>query len=121
MITVFQWSRITAQLVDFTLTPTLADGSPATGIAVQCALLPYRSRGPDALTVWTAAATWTDGVGGAPGTGQIFVAGPDANPGAGLLMGDYGNDMWAQIVDNPDTEPQFICRFDLQADPRPLF
>lgn len=111
------WTRITELFIDFPVTPTLANGQPATITGVQCALLPYRSKGPTATTVWVDA-TWTPGVNGNPGTASVLVSGPDAaSPGSGgLQMGNSGADLWARIVDTPETAPAFVVRLDLMSD-----
>lgn len=112
-----QWTRVTEQFVDFPVTATDASGNPVTITGVQCALLAYRSKGPDASTTWVDA-TWTPGVNGQPGTASVLVAGPDApSPGAtGLQMGSTGADLWALVVDNPERVPAFVVRLDLQND-----
>lgn len=111
-----KWHRTTELYVEFPVTPVNAEGASVTISGVDCALLPYRSRGPATSTVWKAA-VYTPGVGGAAGSAKILVSGPDANdPGsAGFRFGDtdYGGDLWARTVDNPETDPEFVARIDL--------
>lgn len=118
MITVFQWTRVTSQRIDFPLTATNDDGTAGAISSVQCALLPYRSRGPSASTVWVDA-DWVPGTDPSTGTGQILIVGPDGtNPGAsGLQLGSYSADLWARVVNDPEVELSLVARIDLQSDP----
>jgi hypothetical protein len=106
------WTRISALELTFPVAPTDAAGSPVTIAGVDCALLAYRAKGPDAATVWVAA-SYDAGTGEA----TILVAGPDAaDPGAGglqLANGSGGGDVWARVIDNPEVDAQFVCRIDL--------
>jgi len=113
------WRRTTELYVEFPVSPTDADGNAISINGVDCALLPYRSRGPSAATVWKAA-VYTAPVGDVPGSAKILVSGPDANdPGSdGFRMAttDVGGDLWARVLDVPEDNPVFIARIDLLQD-----
>ena len=114
MTNVLQWTRITTMPASFPFGPTNPDGSAVTGI--QCALLPYRSRGPSSTTAWVVA-TYTAGASGQAGVGSIVLAGPDAaNPGTTGLQLTGAADLWARPVDGANVEPTFVARIDLLSD-----
>lgn len=108
-----EWTRISALNITFPVSPTDAAGDPIVISGVDCALLPYRSKGPTASTTWVAATY-------AAGEATVLVAGPDAeDPGASALQiadGSGGGDLWARVTDNPEVDAQFVCRIDLMED-----
>jgi hypothetical protein len=112
------WSRLTEEYIRFPVTPVLVDGTPAIITGVDCAMLPYRSRGPNATTVWKAA-SFTAGSGSTPASAKVLVSGPDASdPGSSgfrFATTDYGGDLWARVTDT-EVDPEFIVRIDLIQD-----
>lgn len=114
-----RWSRVTELYVQWPVTPTDASGAPVVISGVQAALLPYRSKGPTTSTVWRTA-VYNAGVGALPGSAKILIAGPDASdPGSNgfrMASSDFGGDLWARVVDNPEVDPEFIDRIDLVQD-----
>ena len=116
MTLVLPWTRLTTKQVTFPFGPTNPDGTAVTG--VECALLPYRSRGPSSTTTWVAGTFTPSSTAGQPGTGSITVAGPDAaSPGASGLQLTGPGDVWARPVDGANVDPIFVARIDLQSDP----
>lgn len=113
------WHRTTELLVQWSVSPKDASGNVASISGVDVALLPYRSRGPTASTVWKAA-TYVAGVGALPGSAKIMVAGPDAaDPGSAgfrFATADYGGDLWARVIASSEVEPEFVTRIDLIQD-----
>jgi hypothetical protein len=106
------WTRVTALEVEFPVAPTDAAGDPITIPGVDCALLPYRAKGPDAFTTWVPAVY--DSI---AGTATILVAGPDAaatsSASLQLAEGSGGGDLWARVADSPEVDVEFVCRIDL--------
>lgn len=112
-----KWSRTTELYVEFPVAPKDADGNVVSISGVDCALLPYRSRGPTSTTVWKAAIY----VAGPPSTAKILISGPDASdPGANgfrFASTDWGGDLWARVTSAPEVEPEFTgTRIDLLQD-----
>lgn len=106
------WRRTTELLVQFPVNPVDASGVVLVISGVDCALLPYRSRGPTSSTVWKAA-TYATGV------AKILVAGPDAAvPSGGFQFAstDVGGDLWARVTSSPEVDPEFVARIDLFQD-----
>lgn len=118
-MTSLRWSRVTAEFVRWTVLPVDAAGNLLTITGVDAALLPYRSRGPTAATVWKPA-VFVAPVGATPGSAKILVVGPDGTDplAAGFRMAttDFGGDLWARVVDSPEVDPEFIARIDLIQD-----
>jgi hypothetical protein len=105
------WTRITELYVTFPVSPTNAAGDPVTITGVDCALLSYRAKGPDAATVWVGA-TWDD----VTQKATVLISGPDASPPEGTLQladGSGGGDLWARVTDSPEVNAAFVARIDL--------
>jgi hypothetical protein len=106
------WTRITALYVVFPVSPTDGAGNTVSIAGVDCALLPYRAKGPDGTTTWQP--TVYDDV---AETATILVVGPDVDsPPSGSLQiadGSGGGDLWARVTDSPEDDVEFVCRIDL--------
>ena len=87
---------------DVTVTATLANGSPATLTGVNMAIVPPGAS-PNHATPWLAA-SYSNGV------ASILVAGPEYQnpPGNALVVPPVGGDLWAQVVDNPETDAKLV-------------
>lgn len=100
-----EWTRVTRKNIRVPITARLANGGPTSIGGVEIALLPQRST-PDADTVW-ATATYLDGI------ATVLVAGPDVDPGGGLLLPEGGADIYGRVIDNPEIDVAFVGRIDL--------
>lgn len=102
--------RVSAKFADITVVATKADGTPATIAGVAVAIVPPGST-PTATTVWVAA-NWVSPV------AQVLLVGPLATPTSpppyALTVPAVGGDLWAQVVDNPESDAALVDHIELE-------
>lgn len=102
-----QLPRIAAKFADVTASATLADGTPASIFGMDFAIVPPGAS-PTATTVWLSS---TPGDGGF----TILLAGPAVTPvpDGALVVPEPGGDLWARVVDVPETDAALVERISL--------
>lgn len=102
--------KVTTKLAHITPTITLYDGTPASASGMDVAIIPPGTT-PTALTTWVAA-LW-DGT-----KGVVLLIGPAATvaspPSYHLNIPATGGDLWARILDNPETDAALIDHIELE-------
>lgn len=97
-------SRIACKYADIALYATLPDGAPATIFGVDIAVV-RAGDSPDETTSWLSAQY-------ANGVATVMLAGSDFTnpPPTAVVVSEPGGDLWARIVDVPETDAALICR-----------
>jgi hypothetical protein len=99
-----EFTRLTCKYVSIDLSGTkLANGDPATVTSVKAALT-VRAGTTDADTEWVDAE-----LDGPTQIAKVLVAGPDADPGGTLTLGEEGGRLWFMDVDSPETDLFSAC------------
>ena len=110
-----EWTRLTCKYISVDLSSTtLANGDPAAVESVKAALTP-RAEAPNEATVWVDCDL-------DPQTeiAKVLVAGPDADPGGALTVGENGSRLWMLNPDAPETDLFSVCVIRLVGLPAPV-
>jgi hypothetical protein len=105
-------SRIDRKTRTYALTDVLTGAVPVGVTGVDVALLPPRSAGPTAATVWFAAAY-------ASGSFTVLLAGPDADA-TGALVVPASADIWMRISNAPEVDAEKLERIIVLGGSEPL-
>ena len=99
-----QWNRLTCKYISVDLSGTkLADGTAAAVTSVKAALTARAA-------TTNAATTWVDcDLDPATEIAKVLVAGPDADPGGTLTLGENGGQLWMMVPDAPETDLFSVC------------
>src|SRR3954465_7165799 len=97
-------ARIACKYVDVPVPAALSNGEPATLPGVDVAIVPA-GESPNTSTTWAASEY-------AAGAATVMLAGPHATnpPPAAIVLTDPGGDLWARVVDQPETDAAMIER-----------
>jgi hypothetical protein len=102
--------RVAAKFANITVSITLANGDPVTVNGIDVAIVPAGTA-PTATTIWVGS-HWT------PPDATVLLIGPAATvtapPDYSLTVPAVGGDLWARIVDSPETDVALIDHIELE-------